>query len=552
MRSPNPPKIHSMNFSLIFILALHSGIGSTWASNPRMLVSQQAIAGDAFQKGLQALKENRLEDALAEFTAAEREQPENARIHNFRGILLVQTGKNAAAATEYQEAIRLDPQLEDAYRNLGFLRWTERQFGPAREALRHAVELSPDDSFAHYYLGRVELDSQQYEQAFQELDISQQPLPAEPTFLLQAATGYIALGREQDARRALGQLQSVPLSDAQSVRAASLLFTIHENVSALKIVRSLNENRDASVRTWAQFDLALALLLSGNYAEAADKAHSYVNTVQSTGAGSVESAQVWSLVGIANAHLNHGDESVEALRKAANFAPHEEEHWLNLTRELMELSRSPEAVAETQNGIAANPRSYALRLRLGAAYLAAGRYAESESVFHELVSAGDPLPLGYIGLAQVLLRTGRAAEAATELSDAEKKLGPTFLLSYFRGLALARAAKPERALVAFQEAVQLDPKNAEAYANLGKTQLTLGHLNEAIPELREALRLDPGNRQAKRLLSQAYRRAGDAQNAEKFADASAEPAAEPTDDLIGDFFLPEIRFPSSGTGETVP
>ena len=540
-----------MNFFLIFILALHSGICPTRASYPRMVEAQQAAEDDAFQRGLQALKENRLEDALAEFTAAEREHPENARIHNFRGILLVQTGKNAAAAAEYQEAIRLDSQLEDSYRNLGFLRWTERQLGPAREALRQAVELSPDDSFAHYYLGRVELDAQQYAPAFHELEISRQPLPAEPDFLLQVATGYLTLGREQDARKALEQLQKLPLSDTQSVGVASLLLSIHENASALKILRALNENRSAPPASWAQFDLALASLLSGSYAEAAAIAPAYANTVHATGLESVELGQAWSLIGIAKAHLNHGEESVEALRKAATFAPHEEEHWLNLTRELMELSRFPEAVAETQNGLAANPKSYALRLRLGAAYLAAGRYAESESVFRELVTAGDPLPLGYIGLAQVLIRTGRAQEAATELADAEKKLGPVFLLCYFRGLALARAAKPEGALAAFRQAVQLDPKNAEAHANLGKTQLTLGHWSEAIPELREALRLDPGNTQAKRLLSQAYRRAGDAENATKYADASAEPTVEPTNDLIGDFFLPEFRLPPGGTGEKV-
>ena len=413
------------------------------------------------------------------------------------------------------------------------------------------MELSADDSFAHYYLGRVELDAQQYAQAFHELEISRQPLPAEPNFLLQAATGYVALGREQDARKALEQLQKLPLSDTQSVGTASLLFSIHENSSALKIVRALNQNRGAVQASWAQFDLALAFLLSGSYAEAADSAHAYANTVHSAVAESLELGQAWSLIGIAKAHLKHGEESVEALRKAATFAPREE-HWLNLTRELMELSRFPEAVTETQNGLAANPKSYALRLRLGAAYLAAGRYAESESVFHELVAAGDPLPLGYVGLAQVLLRTGRAPEAATELADAEKKLGSTFLLSYFRGLALARAAKPEEALLAFQQAVQLDPKNTEAHANLGKTQLTLGHWNEAIPELREALRLDPGNTQAKRLLSQAYRRAGDAQNAAKYADASAETTAEPANDLVGDFFLPEFRLPPSGTGDKVP
>jgi Flp pilus assembly protein TadD len=541
-----------MNFSLLLILSFSSGTGLACANWPRLIEFQQPAEDDAFQKGLTALKESRLEDALAEFTAAEREHPEDARIRNFRGILLVQTGRNAEAAAEYQEAIRLDPSLEDVYRNLGFLRWTEHQLGPARDALQHAVELSPDDSFAHYYLGRVELDAQQYEQAFHELEISRQPLPSESAFLIQAATGYVALGRRADARKALEQLMKLRLGDAQTIAVASLLLSIHENDSAIRILETLNKDRGVTPASWARFDLALAHLLSGSYVEAAKEGLLYANSLRAAGPESIELAQAWSLVGVADAHLNRGEESVEALRKASTFAPHEEEYWLNLTRELMELSRFPEAVAEAQNGLAANPKSYALRLRLGAAYLAAGRYAESESVFRDLVAAGDPLPFGYVGLAQVLLRTGRAAEAATELADAEKKQGAKFLLSYFRGLALARAAKSEEALAAFQQAVRLDPKNAEAHANLGKTQLTLGHVHEAIPELLGALRLDPGNTQAKRLLSQAYRRAGDAQNAAKYAESSTESPAEPLNDLVGEFFLPEWRFPPNGAEEKVP
>jgi len=540
-----------MPFIFALILLPHLVCGAARPSSPRFIESQQPGQEDAFQRGLAALKENRMEDALAEFTAAEREHPENARIRNFRGILLVQTGKNAEAAAEYQEAIRLDPQMEDAYRNLGFLRWTERKLGQAREALGRAVELSPDDSFAHYYLGRVELDAQQFERAFHELELSGQPLPAEPDFLIQVATGYVALGRHADARKVLEQLKNSRLNDAQSVGVASLLVSIHENASAIKILRTLKENHGGGLAPWLQFDLALAYLLSGSYAEAAGEGLAYANAVRSAGPESVESARAWSLIGIAKAHLSHGEESVEALREAAKFAPREEEHWLNLTRELMELSRFPEAVTETQNGLASNPKSYALRLRLGAAYLAAGRYEESETIFRDLVTAGDPLPLGYVGLAQVLLRTGRAEEAAAELADAERKLGAKFLLSYFHGLALARAAKPEEALAAFQRAVQLDPNNSEAHASLGKTQLTLGRAKEAIPELLEALRLEPGNSQAKRLLSQAYRRAGDARNAEKYADASAESVATPKNNLIDDFFVPGWQLPRNETPEKV-
>jgi tetratricopeptide (TPR) repeat protein len=255
------------------------------------------------------------------------------------------------------------------------------------------------------------------------------------------------------------------------------------------------------------------------------------------------------LIGIACAHRGQGERSVNAFRQAAILAPGEEERWLNLTRELMELNRYPDAISAAQNGLAANPKSYALHLRLGAAQLSAGHYAEAESVFRDLVVAGDPLPTGYVGLAQVLLRTGRAEEAASELADAQQKLGPNFLLSYFRGLSLDRAGKPSEALIAFQEATRLNPDNAEVHLSLGKTDLALGRVNRAIAELQEALRLNPSNVQAKRLLSQAYRRAGDTKSAEKFATASADPPPPgPEGDLLGDFFVPHWQAPPSATG----
>jgi len=54
------------------------------------------------------------------------------------------------------------------------------------------------------------------------------------------------------------------------------------------------------------------------------------------------------------------------------------------------------------------------------------RYAEAESVFRILFVGGTLFRLDYIGLAQVLLRTGRAEEAVADLSDAEKKLDGHF------------------------------------------------------------------------------------------------------------------------------
>jgi predicted Zn-dependent protease len=84
---------------------------------------------------------------------------------------------------------------------------------------------------------------------------------------------------------------------------------------------------------------------------------------------------------------------------------------------------------------------------------------------------------------------------------------------------------------------------------LGKTEFALSQVNESIAEFHEALRLDPGNPQAKRLLSQAYHRAGDTKNATKFATASTEAPGAPAGDLLDDFFVPQWQAPIEAAGK---
>src|SRR5260370_20863376 len=64
---------------------------------------------ESFKRGLTALKENRLDAALVELTAAEREDANDPRIHNFRGILLARLDQSKEAAPESQENSSFDP-----------------------------------------------------------------------------------------------------------------------------------------------------------------------------------------------------------------------------------------------------------------------------------------------------------------------------------------------------------------------------------------------------------------------------------------------------------
>ena len=451
-------------------------------------------------------------------------------------------GRSSEAADEYEEAIRLDPKLEDAYKNLGFLEWTEHHLENAVAELQHTVELAPNDSFAHYYLGRVQLDVGSYDIAFRELDRSGISWPADSQFLIEAATGYLALRRQEKAREIIDRLSTMQLSDKETGVVTRLMLSVGENAAAIDLLRRLNERLNPVCPLWAQLDLALSYLMAGNYENAAAQSQTLINTPHPAALTGEEAAWLWSVTGIAKARLGESGAAVSALRQASKLDSHREEYWLNWTRELMEVNRE-QAISAAQEALNSNPQSYALNLRLGAAYLSLDRYSESESVFRQLIAAGDPLPTSYVGLAQVLLRTGRAGEAVTELADAGKKLGPNFLISYFQGLALDRAGRPAEAISAFQEAIRLSPGNAEAHLGLGQAELRVGHNNEAISALERSLQLSPGNVQAKRLLSQAYRRAGNSEAAARYARESAEKEPAPHSELVGDFILPEWQGP---------
>ena len=447
-----------------------------------------------YQQGLIALQQNRAPEALDALTAAEKENPRNAAIRNFRGIALAQLGRGDDAAREYREAIRLNPQMVDAYRNLGHLEWTERHPDPAREALKKALDLSPDDPYAHYYLGRVELDLKNYPEAVGHLDKSKSVWPQDAQFYLQAAAGYASLHLTADARGVLARVQHFNLTHTQSVRLGALRIACQQPEEGIAVFQRLETQYPNA--DWAQFDLALAYLEANQPAEAERTARSIPESKRSGAA--------WTVIAIAEAEMQRHEEAIRAFRNAAEIAPQEEYRWLDLTRELMEKQLYVDAVAAAQQALDHLPRSYALRLRLGAAYLKSARYKEAEDVFRDLIANRDPEPTSAIGLAQVFMREGRPEDAAEVLDEAQKRLGSSFLLVYFRGIMLGRAAKPEEAVQQFREAVRLNPRSAEAHQWLGKAELRARQVDQAIVDLKEALRLDPNNQPAGRLLAQAY------------------------------------------------
>lgn len=518
----------------------------TPSTKPSPPTHQKSDLGEAdFQRGLQELKENKLEDALRSLTAAETASPEDSRIRNFRGIILAQLHQNQDSLEEFREAIRLDPQYEDAFRNAGFLEWTMHFADAANRDLGRALELNPQDEYAHYYLGRVKLDEDDTPEALKELDESKNVWPKDAAFRIELAYAYDRVGRKREAQESLSDLDTLPLTDEEKFRIASIYFMISSPEMAIHFLNAFEPGENSDLTNAVYFDRALSQTAAGKYTDAIASAQEYADWLPAS-ASLADRASAESMIGIAQARTGDVKNAAETLAAAAHIAPNQEELWLNLTLVLMQSGRYSEALTAVQESLRALPNSYSLQLRLGAVYIATDHYGDAESVFRNLIDAGDPLPTSYVGLAQVMLRTGRAAEAAAMLAVAEKRIGPNFLLSYYRGLALEHAGKPQQAVEAYAEALNANPGSAEAHFGLGKSELESGHPQEAIQELKDAMKLDPSNVQAQRLLSRAYRKAGDLNEATKYMSTTPEPeqsAASGAEQELGDFILPDWRVP---------
>ena len=125
--------------------------------------------------------------------------------------------------------------------------------------------------------------------------------------------------------------------------------------------------------------------------------------------------------------------------------------------------------------IRADPQNPQAHLRLGYAHLERGRCNRAEPHLRSALAAGVPSADAGLGLADCLTRAGDLQGAVAALTA-------------------ARAAEPGNPVVA---------------ANLGLLALQMGHLPNAITELRAAILGDPGLLQARFALARALARSGD-------------------------------------------
>jgi Flp pilus assembly protein TadD len=131
------------------------------------------------------------------------------------------------------------------------------------------------------------------------------------------------------------------------------------------------------------------------------------------------------------------------------------------------------------------------QLESGMSHHQAGRLAEAERIYREILARQPDHPEVLCLLGMLAAQAGKPDEAV-ELLRRAVGLKPDFAKAHYNlGVVLRNRGQFEEAIAASRQAIRLEPGFAEAHANLGNALRDLGQLDQAIASYRKAIRLKP-------------------------------------------------------------
>jgi Tfp pilus assembly protein PilF len=173
------------------------------------------------------------------------------------------------------------------------------------------------------------------------------------------------------------------------------------------------------------------------------------------------------------------------------------------------MNRADRRRRDAQQGIGqgSNGRSLYAWLDEGKAHQQAGRFAEAEQAYGRALdlSPGHPEALHLMGL--LSYRLNRLDDAVEYLAAAIERQ-PSPLYCFNLGVISQKAGRWEQAIAAYEKALALNPRHADAHMNLGNVLRDRGRLQEAIESYRRAEALSPSHPEIHNNLAVALQESG--------------------------------------------
>lgn len=458
------------------------------------------------------LQQGKPTEALPILNQLYKAEPHNIRVCYQLGLAHTQLQEFVKAAEFYRKALKLDPGFVAARKNLGTVLWFSNQKEASVQEFQTVLRSLPNDPVSHLYLGSQAYEQKRFAEAKGHFEKAGDLAMQNPEALPMVLETYLATRDLSVLGRVTQQLMTANDPDPQLVFQVGLVLARHgqsrEAVAAFERIRERYPDRQALL-----LNLSAAQLEQGNSDGAIQNLQSLVNS-------SSVNPEVYLLLGEACDKAGLAEKGYAAFNRAIEVAPKSEEGYLALSNFASAHQNNSFGLKTIERGLQQIPGSSKLLFQQGVLWALESNLEAAAQSF-QMASQADTawgLPLLASGIVQ--LQAAKPQQATSTFRQAMAKLPGDYRPSYFLGTALTRAGaqsdpvQQKEVIVAFRNAVSLEPTNSQSRVALGQAYLATNQIRPAVVELEKAVQLDPRDSTALYQLGLAYRKQGRAREAE--------------------------------------
>ena len=417
----------------------------------KQLIEVEPSARSYAFMGLSYRHLGRFDEARKYFEQGLKKEPHNASCLYNLGYIEEHQGNHQAAERYFQEALRANPDHAETLLELASLRITNKRYEEAAVLLRKYVRVSRTPAPGYYKLALVERSLHQTEAAQRDLSVFQtlsknastgpypyqhlfdyidnrssltgkektqldlteladeiKKHPDQPENLYMLAEGYLKLGKVDEARKAIEELDRLSGEDYRTETGIGVLLARYhlydDAIQHFQKAVKLNPGSDD-----VKFDLANAYFRKGQYAQA-------LEVIDKVSAAGQQDDAYLSLRGDIQAHLGQTAEAEGIFRNAIHRNPDNDQYYLSLT--LLQLRQNDVSSAERtlQEGLARVPGSGKLLWGQGVVSVLEGRTAQAAERLEQAVDLLPEWAGSYSTLGVFYYQTGQIEKAKEVLS----------------------------------------------------------------------------------------------------------------------------------------
>lgn len=431
-----------------------------------------------------------LAEALARY-------PREAGLFNLRGVMHARQSEVAEARADFQQAVRLSPELTPAWQNLARAcqLLTERDSSAmscAAEAWERVLRTQPADVEARASLATVYEWQGKFADSLRELEKLPPEEASRPPLLALRCGDLAGLHRTREAAQAA---EAVARAADFSEADAEAIFPVLESTRSDDLTVTLLQALDARGQATADSlrHLAVAYERLNRLAEARRTLERVAAADPGNPRHLLELARI--------AHLSHDLEGCLAyLGHARDLGPGDARVHFLFGLVAVELELPVEARRSLEKALAIDPKNPEYNYAMGGVLLSGGNGAESVPYFAKYVAAAPGDAKGHFALGAAYFASMDYDRCRAEMAGIAKDPKTEAGAAYFLGRVARMEENYDDSLKYLERAIKLSPAFAEAYTELARVYIGMRKVAAARTAVDRALALDPASFQANSVL----------------------------------------------------